>query len=665
MNNKNRFIALFFALFLLSFCLISCETQLGTFDGKISFSLSESTISSIMSRAVSEAGSSNSDILTFKIDLLNSDDSMIDSKSETHSIAEWNTLSNINMSFDNVLVGSYVYAVATVSTPQKVICRGESQKTKVRKNRDTELSITMDYVGGTNTYTITVTLNKPTAYNGLNQISGSLYYLPANSADVSMLKAYAASAANMGSSVKYIQNTDSLTAIVNRATKIKDINAGTVSDTYLLDSEAELNRYIFAKVSYKDSNASSGISCLALPQDSVTLTPSGTTLSLTSYAFGTPYVLWSNRTSKSTSNLSSGWSLIGNYQATTTGAQFFDSINSNQSITNQLDNSVSWNDFCFGGSYLFAVKDNVLHIYEPANSGYTEVNITAESNLSTILLNKRGGDASDHVYEINDIEFSNGYLYFTWSYKKPYFSANYEGLARVKIPTSSNVTSWNLSNCEWAWTTDNDSISGISIFEVAADTIYYYASNALHKRNFTATSSGVSEATPSGNGTISLTGSDSYTLNGSSLGLGANEYVTISDMQLNGSMLYITVYRYDTSVSNGGILKFPVDSDTFEPAVWSQNIPVPKIFGWYKSENETVQPPLNQATKYFYGARKFIAKKPDELVIADDGAFIANNEVYFKTRVATVNLLTESLSMVDVNVTFSSSLFSCGGVKVQ
>jgi hypothetical protein len=584
---------------------------------------------------------------------------MIDSKSETHSFAEWNTLSNIDMSFDNVLVGSYVYAVATVSTPQKVICRGESQKTKVRKNRDTELSITMDYVGGAsiNTYTITVTLNKPTEYNSMNHISGSLYYLPADSADVSTLKAYAVSAMNMGSSVMYIQDADSLTAITNRATKIKDFNAGTVSETFALDSEANLNRYIFAKVSYKDSNASSGISCLALPQDSVTLTPSGTSLSLTSYAFGTPYVLWSNRTSKSTSDLSSSWSLIGNYQATTTGAQFFDSINSNQSITNQLDNSVSWNDFCFGGNYLFALKDNALRIYEPNDTGYTEINPPSVLNLSSVLQTKRGvsENQSSHQYYIKDIEFHANYLYFSWSLTStnfPYSTAE-SGIARISLPNGNEMETLSISDCEWAWTTTN--ISGITVFEITDSTIYYFDGNSVKRSNWTVEP----------NGTISLTGSDSYTLNGSSLGLGANEYVTISDMQLNGSMLYITVYRYDTSVSNGGILKFPVDSDTFEPAVWSQNIPVPKIFGWYKSENETVQPPLNQATKYFYGARKFIAKKPDELVIADDGAFIANNEVYFKTRVATVNLLTESLSMVDVNVTFSSSLFCCGGVKVQ
>ena len=646
MNNKNRFITFFFAIFLLSFCLISCETQLGTPDGKISFSFSKSAISSIMSRAVSEGGSGNSDIITFKIDLLNSNGSQIDSKSEAHSITEWNTLSSIDMSFDNVLVGSYVYAVATVSTPQKVICRGESQKTKVKKNKQTELSITMEYIGGTNTttYTITVTLNKPTAYNGMNQVSGSLYYLPADSADVSTLKAYAASATNMGSSVMYIQDADSLTAIANRATKIKDINAGTISDTSFISSEDGLNRYIFAKVSYKDSS-SSGVTCLALPQDSVTLSQSGTTVSLTSYALGTPYVLWSNRTSKSTPDLPYGWSLIGNYQATTTGAQFFDSINSNQSITNQLENSVSWNDFCFGGNYLFALKDNALHIYEPNDTGYTEIKPPSELNLSSVLRTKRGV-GEDQSYYIKDIEFHANYLYFSWSLTStnfPYTTAE-SGIARISLPNGNEMETLSISDCEWAWTKTN--ISGITVFEITDSTIYYFDGNSVKRSNWTV------EA----DGTISLTDSDSWTTNVSMI---------ISDMQLNGSMLYATAYEYDSGVSNGGILKFPVDAQPFEPAVWNQNIPVPQILGWYKTSSGTEQPPLNQATKYFYGARKFIAKKPDELVIADDGAFIADDEVYFKTRVATVNLLTESLSMVDVNVTFSSSLFCCGGVKVQ
>ncbi|MBO4508180.1 MAG: hypothetical protein J5747_06030 [Spirochaetaceae bacterium] len=654
MNNKNRFIALFFALFLLSFCLISCETQLGTFDGKISFSLSESTISSIMSRAVSEAGSSNSDILTFKIDLLNSDDSMIDSKSETHSIPEWNTLSSIDMSFDNVLVGSYVYAVATVSTPQKVICRGESQKTKVRKNRDTELSITMDYVGGTNTYTITVTLNKPTAYNSLNQISGSLYYLPANSADVTTLKAYAVSAMNMGSSVMYIQDTDSLTAIVNRATKIKDINVGTVSETYLLDSEAELNRYIFAKVSYKDSNASSGISCLALPQDSVTLTPSGTSLSLTSYAFGTPYVLWSDASSKF-SSYAGYTSADGSITATTRGSQVFDSINSSSSIADPISNSSDYLDaFCFGGKYFFTLRESgVLCVYKATDNGYTTLTSqtgASQFDLRTAYISKTNASYEYNYITINDIEYYDGFLYFSlidgWL-------NDYEGkssLVRIKAPEPSNESEWDPSTCEWALTTENIPMGN---FAIKGDKIYYYGNNSINKSSYSVE-----------NGTITLTGSDSWTIDPSSLGLTPNDSFSIKDMQINGSTLYVIIYKhaYYAKISNGGILKFPVDAQTFEPTVWSQSIPAPKILGWYKTSEETVQPPLNSDKVYFYGPQKFIAKKPDELVIADDGAYFdgENHKLYFKERAVTVNLLTESLSAVDVNVTFTCTFNSCG-----
>ncbi len=655
MNNKNRFIALFFALFLLSFCLISCETQLGTFDGKISFSLSESTISSIMSRAVSEAGSSNSDILTFKIDLLNSDDSMIDSKSETHSFAEWNTLSNIDMSFDNVLVGSYVYAVATVSTPQKVICRGESQKTKVRKNRDTELSITMDYVGGAsiNTYTITVTLNKPTEYNSMNHISGSLYYLPADSADVSTLKAYAVSAMNMGSSVMYIQDADSLTAITNRATKIKDFNAGTVSETFALDSEANLNRYIFAKVSYKDSNSSS-VTCLALPQDSVTLNQSGTTLSLNSYALGTPYLLWSDVTSKF-SSYSPYTSAEGSYTTSTRGAQAFDIINSGTSITNSINSSsYYWDAFCFGGNYLFVLKDSgVLEIYKATDSGYTTV---TTGDLRTGFIAKSGINSQYYYVDIWDIEFCNGYLYFSLSDSETHI----DKLVRIKAPVPSNESNWNLSNCEWAWTAGNISMS---TFVITGDKIYYSDNYSIGRRSYSATAGSVSEAGTS-NGTITVTDSDACTINPSSLGLDSNESFYVKDMQINGSTLYVLIYNHDyyPKISNGGILKFPIDTQTFEPAVWSQNIPVPKILGWYKTSEGTIQPPLNSDKVYFYGPQKFIAKKPDELVIADDGAYFdgENHKLYFKERAVTVNLLTESLSAVDVNVTFTCTFNSCG-----
>ena len=83
----------------------------------------------------------------------------------------------------------------------------------------------------------------------------------------------------------------------------------------------------------------------------------------------------------------------------------------------------------------------------------------------------------------------------------------------------------------------------------------------------------------------------------------------------------------------------------------------------------TIQPPLDAENEnYFYGPKKFIARKPDELVIADDGGYC---DIYFDgngkekinnciniNRVVTVDLKDESMSAVDVNVSFTDTYVS-------
>ena len=78
-----------------------------------------------------------------------------------------------------------------------------------------------------------------------------------------------------------------------------------------------------------------------------------------------------------------------------------------------------------------------------------------------------------------------------------------------------------------------------------------------------------------------------------------------------------------------------------------------------------IQPPENLENEYFYGPRRFIAIKPDELVIADDGARIEEDDIYCKSRVVTLNLDNYSLSAVDVNVTYSSVFTGSGGTFIS
>ncbi|SFI81439.1 hypothetical protein SAMN04487775_106135 [Treponema bryantii] len=170
-----------------------------------------------------------------------------------------------------------------------------------------------------------------------------------------------------------------------------------------------------------------------------------------------------------------------------------------------------------------------------------------------------------------------------------------------------------------------------------------------------------------------------------------------SDIQLMGNTLYIACYVYQDStdnpstyldangvrynvISTGGIAKVDLTGD-FELSDWSNG---EKYLGLYlgnyyynvgtweepvyelNSEKTPMTPPKTQDKKYFYGARKFIARRPDDniLVVADDGVYMdienpitaeSKKVVENKNRVVTVNLLDESISAVDVNVCFNAT----------
>ena len=150
--------------------------------------------------------------------------------------------------------------------------------------------------------------------------------------------------------------------------------------------------------------------------------------------------------------------------------------------------------------------------------------------------------------------------------------------------------------------------------------------------------------------------------------------------------MYIACYKYHYSgnspnnylnaektiyniVSAGGIAKIDLSSG-FSLSTWTNGS---NYLGMYLGPNynsngalidseSPLTPPEDQENQYFYGARKFIARRPDDniLVVADDGVYIDldapitkdPNTCENKNRVVTVNLLDESISAVDVNVSF-------------
>lgn len=180
----------------------------------------------------------------------------------------------------------------------------------------------------------------------------------------------------------------------------------------------------------------------------------------------------------------------------------------------------------------------------------------------------------------------------------------------------------------------------------------------------------------------------------------------IHDEALNEDFLYVLVYviglpKYYEKKSedsylriggrSGGVLMFDTDLNPLQWGVagainpyllgcYSVNpepLYIEKWQGYTKyyehpdaTEDEVIiQPPLNREHEFFFGPRRFIAIKPDQLVIADDGAHIEGDQEADavkerRNRVVTVNLTNKSLSVVDVNVTFSSSFSVTGGTFI-
>ena len=626
MYNKKIFLCSVLAVFLLCLFLGSCGTDF--FIGKdadknISLSLSRSTLSTLISRAAEE--SDNNGTITIKMALYNSDgDKLIDSKSETHTFEEWKSFESKTVSFQNVPVASEVYAVAEVSTGTRVLFKGESQKTQVQVTGTTSISITLELVEPLD--------------NGQTQKDDPEPEEPREEEPKEQEPVTPVEEPKEEEPTNPIEEPEPKDdpEPEEPVTPIEEPKEEEPEDPVEEPKQEEPTNPIEEPE----------------PEEFV----------------AGPFVLWSNVRSKFSE--AGGYTAAEGYGGTTgdtstikTGAQVFSSLEPDLTITNPLDNSINWEDFCFSGDYLFALNIDTLYIYKPEGNGYT---LEKTIELSDTLSSKIG---TGQYHSISDIEIHNGYLYFSWYYylEQPDEWITVYGIARVKMPDDlSNISSWDLETSEWALTDEN--ISGIGVFEVTDNMIFYATGSSLHRRSYTVTSGGVSEAQPTGSdGTITLIEPEAK-VNWYSIHDSLDLSLSIKDLQVIGTTLYAAVYSHDynSRISNGGILKFPVNLDgmqPFEPETWNESIPVPKILGWYKDNSGmSAPPPLDKAGEYFYGACKFIAKKPDELIIADDGAYFddENHKLHFKERVVTVNLLTESLSATDVNVTFSCTFSDCG-----
>ena len=162
--------------------------------------------------------------------------------------------------------------------------------------------------------------------------------------------------------------------------------------------------------------------------------------------------------------------------------------------------------------------------------------------------------------------------------------------------------------------------------------------------------------------------------------------VQISDMRVIDNYLFVilvhtkeynTYKSYNAETDNselgyyesstGGVVK--INLSTKEIESWADGT---KILGWYTKEDSvydciisnttttlklSAAPPLSQDKKFFYGPRKFIAIKPDELVIADDGYSGTVDDGKEQNRIVNVSLKTWAItSAKNVAVMFDSGI---------
>lgn len=134
-----------------------------------------------------------------------------------------------------------------------------------------------------------------------------------------------------------------------------------------------------------------------------------------------------------------------------------------------------------------------------------------------------------------------------------------------------------------------------------------------------------------------------------------SDIMVINDETIYALLLQVDGYR----TIRGGLVKLTVKGSYINVS----EIGDKNILGWYSSESETSNPitdtESNPVTNVFYGPRKFIALRPDELVICDEGGYCDGNSTKRTTnKVVTVKLDDMTMTSVDVNFTLTGGMLS-------
>ncbi len=399
-----------------------------------------------------------------------------------------------------------------------------------------------------------------------------------------------------------------------------------------------------------------------------------------------PLVLWNSMDSEknivNTSTLESTGSYIQ-------GIQLFDYKDRNNSleITNPLWDASNL-PFCFSDDIVYFVQDNYWIVgYKKDGTGFKEV---FKKDICELYTQEQpeGGYGRDYIEKIESITYYDQYLYFCF---KNAWDNNYLGrlhldesdenaLSYTDFDSDSNITAMGIYK--------NDSELNLIYVGYEYDGYGYVGSSECIKTPIKVDPEfSLDQDNPVSLYTMS---SDDFTVR------------KISDLQIIGDTCYLLFAEYSRSIGDihiplpyyslndarillctctGGVVK--IDLQTDSAGKWKNGS---EVFGEYKfngsfyeydynernyveknNSSITAVPPLEQANNYFYGPVKFIAKKPDALVIADDGIYIdaeidehasISKLKKFKNmnRLVTLDLKNELMSAVDVNVSFSTSV---------
>ncbi|MBR5401174.1 MAG: hypothetical protein IK102_05105 [Treponema sp.] len=403
-----------------------------------------------------------------------------------------------------------------------------------------------------------------------------------------------------------------------------------------------------------------------------------------------PIILWNSRTTENSIDFNESGQLdtFELSKSYTQGAQIFKEIKSGMKITKPLFDSPV---YCFGNDCIYAVVnsgDIIIEKYIPARSGYVK-DEKFSVNVSQLSLDSDDINSMNELQTITSIACTDEYLYLGLGFS----DGKNDGLSSVLVAISINNPEKIIVyyNGGFAPNTIIDAMAAGKIDGIPV--LCYVRNGRLLKGNPVITAE---EGEPE---RLDLTNIDDGYI--AEYFDGISPRPQVGDIQISGNYLYLALYAYTNPmngpsrvyleqngtvvksnvISNGGIAKFSLVSSTFEPETWKNG---ELIFGWYRGnywtkdiynnwtehENQTMAPPEELSDRYFYGLRKFVAKKPDELVIVDDGAYVdiendnKVNKALNKNRIVTFNLKEESVSVVDVDVAFDVTIYNGTGFGV-